>query len=77
MRMAPLITQFGRQYAQLVRSTFVGRALASKGAGTVGQVAGEGVVAGCLVVAGIVAVAPQRSRQPIAQVRAELQPGVG
>ncbi|MNN54278.1 hypothetical protein D3C81_1690880 [compost metagenome] len=30
-----------------------------------------------LIVAGIVAVAPQRRRQPIAQVRAKLQPGVG
>ncbi|MNC37736.1 hypothetical protein D3C75_863090 [compost metagenome] len=67
----------GRHDAQFVRRSFVGWALAAKGAGAVGDVARQRVVAGRLIVAGIVAVAPQRRRQPVAQVRAQFQPRVG
>ncbi|SPO63629.1 protein of unknown function [Pseudomonas inefficax] len=67
----------GRHHAQLVGCPFVAGALAAKGAGAVGDVARQGVMARCLVIAGIVAVAPQRCRQPVAQVRAQLQPGMG
>ncbi|SPO57421.1 conserved protein of unknown function [Pseudomonas sp. JV551A1] len=67
----------GRHHAQLVGCPFVAGALAAKGAGAVGDVARQGVMARCLVIAGIVAVAPQRCRQPVAQVRAQLQAGMG
>ena len=63
--------------AQFVRRAFVGRALTSEGAGAVGDVARQGMVARCLVVAGIVAIAPHCCSQAVAQVRAQLQAGIG
>ncbi len=65
-----------RHDAQFVGRALVGGALAAKGAGAVGDVARQRVVTRRLVVAGIVAVAPQGRSQAIAQVRAQLQPGV-
>jgi hypothetical protein len=73
----PVRLMAGRHDAQLVRRALVGWALATEGASAIGDVARQRVMAGRLVIAGIVAVAPQRRSQAVAQVRAQLQAGVG
>ncbi|MCY1185924.1 hypothetical protein D9M73_267450 [compost metagenome] len=67
----------GGQDAQLVRRPLGVRLLAAEGAGAAGQVAGQRVMGRRAVVAGVVVIAPQRRDQPVAQLRAMLQAGIG
>src|SRR3990167_8933009 len=73
----PFRLMAGREDAQLVRCAFAVRAFAAKGAGAAGQVAGQRVMTGGFVVAGIMAGAPRGSRQPVAQLGATVQAGGG
>ncbi|MNC68219.1 hypothetical protein D3C75_1187870 [compost metagenome] len=67
----------GRHDAQFVGRAFVAGLVTAEGAGAIGDVAGQGVVGRCFVVAGVVTVVPQGCCQAVTQVRAVLQTGMG
>ena len=66
-----------RQDAQLARRALARRLLAAEGAGAIRQVAGQRVVAGPLILAGIVVIAPQGRSHAITQLDPMLETGMG